>query len=346
MLPLLAWVVFLIGHFIYEWPYFVLPAVALIASVLSAVHHAEVIAHKVGEPFGALVLALAVTTIEVSLIVSLMVAGGPDTSMLARDTVFAAVMIILTGMIGLCILSGAIKYKQQTFTLQGISAALTILVAISVLTLILPNFTVAIPGPFFSNRQLVFVALITLVLYGSFLFVQNIRHRSDFLSAEEEDEIIAERPTTTSTITSSVLLVVCLGAVVFLAESLAPALESWIHSVGAPVSLTGVIIATIVLLPEGISAVKAANNNQLQKSFNLSLGSALASIGLTIPTVSLVSIYTGLPLSLGLNAESTVIFLLTLFVIILSLSTGKTTILQGIVLLVLFSIYLFTTIFP
>jgi Ca2+:H+ antiporter len=346
ILPLVAWVVFLIGHFVLEWRYFIIPTVALIASVLSAVRHAEVIAHRVGEPFGALVLALAVTTIEVSLIVSLMFAGGAETSILARDTVFAAVMIILNGMVGLCILSGAIKFREQVFTLQGVSSALTILVAISILTLILPNFTVSTPGPFFSRKQLLFVAIITFVLYGAFLFVQNIRHRSDFLPAEDEDEVVAGRPSGNATIISSLSLFVCLGAVVFLAESLAPPLEAWIHSVGAPLSLTGVIIAAIVLLPEGISAVKAANNNQLQKSFNLSIGSALASIGLTIPVVSLVSIFTGLPLSLGLNSESTVLFLLTLFVIILSLSTGKTTILQGIVLLVLFAVYLFTTIFP
>ena len=192
---------------------------------------------------------------------------------------------------------------------------------------------------------MIFVAIITLVLYTSFLFVQNIRHRSDFLP-ETEEEFIGERPSAKTAIASSVLLIVCLGAVVLLAKSLAPGLESWIEGVGAPISLTGVIIAFIVLLPEGLTALKAANNNQLQKSFNLSLGSALASIGLTIPAVSVVSIYTGLPLSLGLSVQSTVLFLLSLFVIILSLSTGKTTILQGIVLLVLFSVYLFTIILP
>lgn len=343
--PVVAWIVFLLTSFVHWPPYFLLSTIALTGGVLSAVYHAEVIAHRVGEPYGALILALAVTIIEVSLIVSLMFAGGASASGLARDTVFAAVMIILNGMIGLSILSGAIKFREQTFTLQGISSALTILVAISALTLILPNYTTTTPGPFFSKAQLIFVAIITLVLYTSFLFVQNIRHRSDFLP-ETEEEFIGDRPSAKTAIASSVLLIVCLGAVVLLAKSLAPGLESWIEAVGAPISLTGVILAFIVLLPEGLTALKAANNNQLQKSFNLSLGSALASIGLTIPAVSVVSIYTGLPLSLGLSVQSTVLFLLSLFVIILSLSTGKTTILQGIVLLVLFSVYLFTIILP
>jgi len=345
VLPLIAWVVFIIGHFIYWTPFLILSAAALIASVLSAVHHAEVIAHRIGEPFGALVLALAVTVIEVSLIVSLMFAGGHDTTVLARDTVFAAVMIILNGMVGLCILIGAIKFKKQSFSLQGISSALTVLVAISVLTLILPNYTTSIPGPFYNKEQLIFVAIVTLILYVAFLFVQNIWHKPDFVSADEVYDK-EEKPSVREAVISGGMLMVCLGAVVMLAESLAPALESWIESIGAPISLAGVIIATVILLPEGFSAIRSAKNNQLQKSFNLSLGSALASIGLTIPTVALVSILTGMPLTLGIGVESTVLFLLSLLVIILSLSTSKTTILHGIVLLVLFSVYLFTIIFP
>ena len=301
ILPLLGWTIFLF-HFYIHWPPFAaISAIALISCVLSAVHHAEIIAHRIGEPFGALVLALAVTVIEVSLIVSLMIAGGPETSGLARDTVFAAVMIILNGMIGLCILTGSIKFKEQTFTLQGVSSALTILVAISVLTLILPNYTITTPGPFYSKEQLIFVAILTMVLYLSFLFVQNIRHKSHFVATEKIVETQEDHPSNTAAITSAIFLLVCLGAVVFLAESLAPGLETWIAFIGAPISLSGVIIATVVLLPEGVSAVKAARNNQLQKSFNLSLGSALASIGLTIPTVSLLSIYTGLPLTLGIS---------------------------------------------
>jgi Ca2+:H+ antiporter len=346
LFPIIGWFVFYIGHYIQWPPFFVFSSLALIAAVLSAVHHAETIAHRVGEPFGTLVLALAVTLIEVSLIVSLMYAGDKDSSVLARDTVFAAVMIILNGMIGISIFSGGVRFREQKFVQQGISAALITLVTISVLTLILPNYTTSLPGPFYSKQQLVFVAVVTLILYGTFILVQNVRHRDHFLSSSDEAEEITVMPTAKSAWLSLLLLILCLSAVVFLAESLAPGLESWVKSIGAPVSLVGVIIALVVLLPEGLSAYRAARKNQLQKSLNLSLGSALASIGLTIPTVSFVSLYTGLPLSLGISAASAVLFLLSLFVIILSLSTGKTTILQGVVLMLIFAIYIFTIIFP
>jgi Ca2+:H+ antiporter len=344
-LPAIGWFVFYIGHYISWPPFFIISAISLIGVVLSAVYHAETIAHRVGEPFGTLVLALAVTLIEVSLIVSLMFAGGKDTSVLARDTVFAAVMIILNGMIGLSIFSGGIRFREQNFVQQGITAALTTLVAISVLTLILPNFTVSVAGPFYNKQQLIFVAIVTLILYGTFILVQNVRHKDHFLNASEDEEKFA-KPSKRIAWLSVLMLFICLAGVVFLAESLAPGLESWVRSIGAPVSLVGVIIALVVLLPEGLSAYKAAGKNQLQRSLNLSLGSALASIGLTIPTVSFVSLYTGLPLSLGISAGSTVLFFLSLFVIILSLSTGKTTILQGVILLVIFGIYIFSIIFP
>ena len=251
LLPIIGWLVFAIAHYIYWPPFFFLSAIALIGAVLSAVHHAETIAHRVGEPFGTLVLALAVTLIEVSLIVSLMFAGDHDTSVLARDTVFAAVMIILNGMIGLSIFSGGVRFKEQHFVQQGITAALTILVAISVVTLILPNFTTSLPGPFYSKQQLLFVAVSTLILYGTFILVQNVRHREHFLSDGETDEIFSP-PSKEITWISLLLLIICLGAVVFLAESLAPGLESWVKSIGAPVSLVGVIIALVVLLPEGL----------------------------------------------------------------------------------------------
>jgi Ca2+:H+ antiporter len=345
VLPLVGWFIFYIGHYITWPPFFIISSISLISVVLAAVHHAETIAHRVGEPYGTLVLALAVTLIEVSLIVSLMFAGGKETSTLARDTVFSAVMIILNGMIGLSIFAGGIRFREQNFVQQGMTAALTILVAISVLTLILPNFTISAPGPFYSKQQLIFVAIVTLILYGTFILVQNVRHKDHFTKTDEgEEEFII--PSNKEAWLSALFLLICLTGVVFLAESLAPGLESGLKSIGAPGSLVGVIIALVVLLPEGLSAYKAARKNQLQRSLNLSLGSALASIGLTIPTVSFVSLYTDLPLSLGIGAGSTVLFLLSLFVIILSLSTGKTTILQGVVLLVIFGIYIFSIIFP
>lgn len=342
--PLVGCVIFIIHELFHRpmWP--LIPSIALIGSVLSAVHHADIIAHRIGEPFGALMLALAVTTIEVSLIVSLMLAGGPDTTFLARDAVFATVMIVLNGMVGLCIFIGGLKHKEQTFTLQGVSATLIVLVTISVLTLILPNFTKTVVGPFYSTTQLIYVALVTLMLYGTFVYVQNVLHRSDFVSKGDEPNV--KKPSLRSAVWSGVFLFLCLGAVVLLAEMLAPGLKNWLTAAGAPPSLSGVIIACVVLLPEGLSALRAAKGNHLQKSFNLSLGSAIASIGLTVPTVAFVSIFLGLPLTLGIDAEATVLFLLSLFIIVLSLSTGKTTILQGVVLLLLFSIYLFTIIYP
>jgi len=345
-IPVAAIGVFILHHSIHWSPLFFVAAAALVISVLSAVHHAEIIAEKVGEPFGALILALAITIIEASIIISLMASSkGGDVSVLARDTVFAAVMIILTGMTGLTLFIGGRKYGEQMFSVHGVTSTLTVLVAISVLTLVLPNFTQATPGPYYSNSQLLFVAFISLGLYGSFLFVQNFKHTNDFVSADELPEF-HEKPTKQATILSGILLPVNLLAVVLLAESMAPDLEKFILSIGAPIALSGIIIACIILLPEGISAVKAASKNHIQRSLNLSLGSALASISLTIPVVSFYAIYAKAKLALGISSQSMILFFLSLFVIILSLSKGKTNILQGIVLMLLFVVYLFITINP
>ena len=327
--------------------YLVLLAVALLFSVLAAVHHAEVVAHRVGEPFGALVLAVAVTAIEVSLIISLMLSPGHDTTTLARDTVFAAEMIIITGITGGCLLIGGIKFKEQTFGLDGVSAALTVLVAICVLTLILPNYTVSVAGPFYNNKQLAFVAIISLILYGTFLLIQTISHRQYFLEEDASNtDTHTTPPTKKESYISIIFLLISLVAVVIIAETLAPHIEEGVEKIGAPKSLVGIIIAMAVLLPECLSAFRAARNNQLQSSLNLALGSALASIGLTIPAVAFVSLYLGLPLTLGIDVKSTVLFLLSLFVILLSLRTGRTTLLQGVILLVIFAVYLFITIVP
>jgi Ca2+:H+ antiporter len=365
--PILAWVVFFLSLWITATPFLALLAAGLIGCVLASVHHAETIAHRVGEPFGTLVLAIAVTIIEVALIVSLMLAGGGKDAGLARDTVFAAVMIILNGMVGLAILVGALKHREQSFALPGISSTLTVLVSIAVLTMILPNYTKTTPGPFYTNSQLAFVAVVTIILYGTFIVVQNFRHREYFTEDDAQPagtqdtssstaqaphghlsvvEAPHAQPSNAAALGSVALLLVALVAVVLIAKKLAPALEQGVAAIGAPKSLVGVIIAFIVLLPEGIAAIQAARDNKLQKALNLSLGSALASIGLTIPAVSVVSIVTGLPLSLGIDAASTVLLILSLLVINISLSTGKTTILQGTVLLVIFSIYLFLTIIP
>lgn len=344
-LPTAALVAFYLHHHFEHWVFMLVAVGFLVASVLSAVHHAEVISHRVGEPFGALVLAISITIIEASIIVSLMLADGNHSATLARDTVFAAVMIILTGMMGATLLIGGVKFKEQSFNTDGVSSYLTVLVAISVLTLVLPNYTEAVKGPYYSTPQLVFVAVITLVLYFVFLFVQNFRHKTYFLE-EEETAFAAQKPTKAQAILSTICLLLNLAAVVLLAESLAPNLDAFVVKIGAPPSLSGIIIAMIILLPEGISAIKAAGANKMQKSLNISLGSALASISLTIPVVAFISLLAKKPLALGIDTEDTVLFLLALFVMILCLSKGKTTILQGLVLMILFCVYLFITIFP
>jgi len=321
---------------------------SLLATVMAAVHHAEVVAHRIGEPYGTLVLALAITIIEVALIVSLMLSGGPATAALARDTVFAAVMLILNGMVGLCLLVGASRYGEQSFSLLGVSASLTTLAAITILTMVLPNFTTSVPGPVYSNSQLAFVALISLILYGTFVLVQAVRHRDYFLPEQDlqDEKLHADPPSRTTTLVSSVLLVGSLAGVVLLGKALAPSIEDLVLKWGAPQALFGIIIAAVVLMPEGIAALRAARVNRLQASLNLALGSALASIGLTIPAVALVSIVSGWTLTLGLDTKSTVLLVLSLFVCTLSLGTGRTTVLQGAVHLVLLITYLFTTVVP
>lgn len=347
-LPILAWLAYFLPlNGIGGWGTAIL-VVLLIGSVLAAVHHAEVVAHKVGEPFGTLILALAVTTIEVALIVSLMLTGGPGTEELARDTVLAAVMIILTGMIGICLLVGGFKFNQQRFSFDGVKAPLVALTAILMLTLVLPNFTTSVAGPSYSKSQLIFVSVISLIIYGTFILVQTVRHRDFFLPPvnTEDEEVHALPPTTKVALTSGLLLLTCLGIVVLLAKALAPDIENAIVNAGAPKSLVGVIIAAVVLLPEGIAALNAVRKNRLQTSLNLALGSALATIGLTIPAVSIVSLISGLTITLGIDTKSMVLLLSAQFILMLSLGSGKTNILQGVVLLTIFAAYLFTIIAP
>lgn len=342
--PLLAWIAYFVPISESGTLYTLILTSLLIGSVIAAVHHAEVVAHRVGEPYGTLLLALAITTIEVALIISLMLTGGPETTALARDTVLAAVMIILTGMIGLCLLVGGAKFKEQEFSLSGVSMALVALTAILVLTLVLPNYTTSRPGPFYSPVQLGFVAVISLIIYLAFVLAQAVRHRDFFLPPGEDgnEDAHAAPPSNKTSWLSGALLIICLGIVVLLAKALAPDIESAVVTAGAPKSLVGVIIAAVVLLPEGLAAYRAARKNRLQTSLNLALGSALASIGLTIPAVAIVAMATGMTITLGIDMKATVLLLLTLFTIMLSLKTGKTTMLQGVVLLVIFATYLFT----
>ncbi len=346
--PILGWLL-LAGQRLELGNYYLLLMIpGLLAGVLAAVHHAEVVAHRVGEPYGTLVLAAAVTVIEVALIVSLMLAGGPATAALARDTVFATVMIILNGIVGLCLLMGGSRFGEQNFRQPGVSASLATLAAIVVLTLVLPNYTTSVAGPVYSPSQLAFVAVVSLILYGTFVFVQTVRHRHYFLPEQGADgeEEHAAPPTNRTALISTTLLFVCLGAVVLIAKAISPSVETAVARLGAPATLVGVIIAAIVLLPECLASLRAARSNRLQTSLNLALGSALASIGLSIPAVAIVSLATGWTLTLGIDLKSTVLLILSLMVATLSLGTGRTTVLQGAVHLVIFAVYLFTTIVP
>ena len=346
--PVFGWLVLAGAWMGWADSYLLLVAAALTGSVLAAVHHAEVIAHRVGEPYGTLLLALAITAIEVALIVVLMIVGGPTASALARDTVFAAVMIILNGIIGLCLLVGSIRHGEQRFGLYGVNASLATLAAIVVLTLVLPNYTTSTPGPDYSPAQLGFIAVISLVLYGTFVMVQTVQHRDYFLPHDStaQAETHAAPPPSWAGWLSVGLLLACLGAVVLLAKALAPTMGSVVAAGGAPPALVGILIAALVLMPEGLAALRAARANRLQTSMNLALGSALASIGLTIPAVAIVSLATGWTLTLGIDLKSTVLLMLSLLVATLSLGTGRTTVLQGMVHLVLFAVYLFTTVVP
>jgi len=317
------------------------------ATVFSAVYHAEVVALRVGEPFGTLVLALAVTAIEVALIVSMMIAGGTETANLARDTLFAAVMIVCNGIIGICLLAGGLRHHEQEFQLRGANAALSVLIALTTLTLILPNVTNTIAGPTFSRPQLGFAAIVSSILYASFLFVQTLRHRDYFLPAGgNEAETHVPPPPNRIAIASAGLLLGSLVVVVALAKVLTPAVERGIEAVGAPKSVVGIIIAGLVLLPEGLAAYRAAIANRLQTSVNLSLGSALASIGLTIPAVAIISLVLNRPLILGLDPKEEVLLALTLIINILTLGTGRTTVLQGMVHLIIFAVFLFLAVMP
>ena len=323
-------------------------ALGLFGNVFAAVHHAEVVAQRVGQPFGTLVLALAVTLIEVALIASIMIAGGAESAALARDTVFATVMIILNGIIGLCLLLGGLKHREQTFSPDAVSAALVALGAIVVLTLVFPNYTVTTPGPYYSSSQLVLIAIVSLAVYGAFVFTQTIAHRGFFVDDNRSIDpgMHLDKPGNSASTLSATLLLACLTAVVMLAKKLAPTLEYAVARLGAPSAVVGVIIATIVLLPEGLAALRAARANRLQTSLNLALGSALATIGLTIPAVSIVSLYLRRQLVLGIDIKSTVLLVLSLFITSIALRTGRAIVLHGVVMLMIFVVYLFTTVVP
>ena len=330
--------------------FIILMSVTLIGAVLSAVHHAEVVAHKTGEPFGTLVLSISVTIIEVSLIISMMLTGHEGSEFIARDAVFATVMIVINGVIGMCIFIGGLKHHEMTFRNEGTNSALGILAALATFILVMPIVTVSTPGPDFTKSQLAFAGIASFALYIAFLFFQTVTHRDYYLPQSEADktnsDAHADKPSNLKTLISCALLLVSLVAVVGLAEALSPTIESGVKAMGAPKTIVGIAIALLVLLPEGYAAVRAARANRLQSSLNLALGSALASIGLTIPTVAAIAIFFHLDLSLGISSLNIVLLYLSLFIGGLTLAIGRTTLLQGVLHLFIFFEYLFLSLVP
>jgi Ca2+:H+ antiporter len=321
----------------------------LAGAVLAAVHHAEVVAHRVGESFGSLVLAVAVTVIEVALIVTLMVSAESGTATLARDTVCAAVMITCNGIVGLSLLVGTLRTRFAEFNAEGTATALATVATLATLTLVLPTFTTSRPGPEFSGAQLAFAAVASIALYGLFVFVQTVRHRDYFLpvgTAADDAEAHAAPPSSATAFAALGFLCVSLVAVVGLAKIESPAIEDAVDAIGAPPSAVGVVIALLVLLPETLAAVRNAIHDRMQTSFNLALGSAMASIGLTIPAIAVASIWLDGPLVLGLGSTQTVLLAITVVVTALTVLPGRATLQEGGVHLVLFASFLFLAVNP
>lgn len=315
----------------------------LIAAVFAAVHHAEDSAHITGEPLGTLVLTIAVTIIELALIISIM-ASGKASPTLVRDTVFAVVMIVTTGLAGLCILIGGLRYREQVFDVTSAKIYLAVLIVLVSLTLVLPNYTKSAPGQLFSSSQLTFVSVATIALYGVYLFTQTVRHREYFVGARARASLATASRVGLSL--SIGLLCLALAAVVLLAKLAGTIIGTAVEAAGVPNGVTGVIIALIVLTPESIAAVKAAKQDDLQKSINLTLGSCLATIGLTVPAMAAANIVLGQTLVLGLDARDMTLLITTLMASILTFGTGRTNVLFGFLHLVLFGTFLFLTFVP
>ena len=328
---------------------FAVEALFLLGVVFSAVHHAEVVGARVGEPFGSIILAVSVTIIEVGLIVALMLAAADGGPTIARDTVFSAVMLVLTGLVGLCLVLGGHKHFEQTIKVAGTSSYLAVLGTLTCIALILPNFTTSTSGPTYSAAQLTAVAIVSILLYGAFMFVQTVRHRDYFLAAADDSDAANEEfepPTRTMAGVSLLFLLVALSGVVLIAKMLAPALDDLIERARLPQEFTGVVIAALVLAPESIAAARASLANRPQTAINLALGSALASIALTIPIITLLAAFDGVHLALGVSPAKIVLLSLALFVSAITLLPGRTTVLQGVVHLGLFIMFIVVAAVP
>jgi Ca2+:H+ antiporter len=359
VVPLLALLVLVVAWARHDhWAVLTLVAAALAAAVMAAVHHAEVVAHKVGEPFGSLILAVAVTVIEVGLIVMLMTSGGAGASSYARDTVFAAVMVTLNGIVGVSLLVGALKHHLVSFNAAGTGSAVATVISLASVTMVLPSFTTSAAGREFSASQLAFAAVASLGLYAAFVFTQTIRHRDFFLPVSSDDygrmtglldldgDDHADPPRSREAWLSLVMLVAALLSVVGLAKLLSPTIEAVVEGLGFPYAVVGVVIALLVLAPESIAAVRNAARDRVQTSLNLAYGSAMASIGLTIPTIAIAMIWLDGPLELGLGPMQMVLLAITVVVTTFTVVQGRAYALQGFVHLVLLAAFLFLSVQP
>lgn len=318
--------------------------VILFGTVFAAVHHAEVIAVRIGEPYGTLLLTISVIVIEVAVIATIML-GEKSAPTLARDTVFAVVMIVCNGLVGLCILAGGLRFSEQEFQVSGSKLYLSVLIVLSTISLVLPNYTLTTEGPLFSALQLTFVSIITIILYGVFLYTQTILHR-DYFILESEEEALEATSSGGSLALSVGLLIASLVAVVMLAKSFSVVVDAGAAAIGAPPAFAGIVVALLVLMPEGVAAFAAARKNDLQKSINLALGSSLATIGLTIPAVAVVAWLLGQPLILGLPARDVALLVMTLALSMLTFATGLTNVLYGLVHLIVFATFLLLVFVP
>ena len=319
--------------------------VILFGTVFAAVHHAEVIAERIGEPYGTLLLTLAVTVIEVALIATIMLGEKPVPA-LARDTVFAVVMIVCNGLVGICILAGGLRYREQDFQISGANLYLSVLIVLATITLILPNYTLTTPGPLYSAVQLGFVSIVTIILYAVFLYTQTIRHRDYFIVENDGAGDDAAHTSNRTLMLSMALLLLSLLAVVLLAKKFSLVVDAGAAAIGAPPAFAGILVALLILLPESVAAIAAARKNELQKSINLALGSSLATIGLTIPAVAVAAYALDKTLLLGLDQREVVLLVMTFFISMLTFGTGRTNILFGLVHLLVFAVFVFMVFVP
>jgi Ca2+:H+ antiporter len=312
-------------------------------SAISVVRHADCLAVKIGEPYGTIILTLSAITIEVITISAAML-HGENNPTLARDMMFGVVMIALNGLVGLSLLLGGLRHREQHYNLQGTSAYLNTIMALAVLGLVLPNYTTSMSGPRLSSVQEIFLVVTSLVLYGVFLMTQTRLHRQHFMEAKDAGPAAEQRHahavSARSTGFHTAMLFLYLIVVVVLAEKFAIPLDVSIERLGMPQALGGLIVAGLVLAPEALSGIKAAMRNQLQRSVNVLHGSVLASIGLTIPAVLTIGLMTNRPVTLGIEGANFPLLLLTLASSVVTFGSGRTSVLQGCIHLLLFGVFL------